>query len=75
LRYLEGLYHVFGLLAANAALGRLRPDIAEEVRSFPHRQHVVFYMPWKGEIAILRVLHGAQDVEAAFADIDPATIF
>jgi hypothetical protein len=28
-------------------------------------------MPWQGEVAILRVVHGARDLEGLFEDYDP----
>ena len=70
-RYLRELYSVFDLVADNPMIGRARSRLSEGLRSFVHGSHVVFYMPWQGEVAIVRVLHGTQDVEAVFEDYDP----
>ena len=61
--YLNDLYVVFGRIGHHPAIGRPRRELGDEIRSLPHGAHVVFYMPWQGEVAILRVLHGSMDVE------------
>ena len=61
--YLRGLYEVFERLAAYPRLGRARPELGKDVRSFPHVSHVVFFTPLFHEVAILRVLHGARDID------------
>lgn len=65
-RYISDLFEKFGVVAANPELGRLRPELAEGVRSLPHERHVVFYEIVAGRIHILRVLHHARDVEQQF---------
>jgi toxin ParE1/3/4 len=62
--YLTGLYAVFERIGRHPAIGRARRELGDDVRSLPHGAHMVFYMPWHGEIAILRVLHGSMDVES-----------
>ena len=69
--YIFALYGTFDLLASNPEAGRSRSDIREGLRSFPHRSHLVFYMRWEDEIAIVRVLNGARDYERLFDDYDP----
>jgi toxin ParE1/3/4 len=70
--YLTGLYEVFDQIGRNPAMGRLRRELGDDLRSFPHGSHVVFYMPWQGEVAIVRVLHGSMDFEALFDAYNPA---
>ncbi|MDF1632173.1 type II toxin-antitoxin system RelE/ParE family toxin [Mycoplana sp. MJR14] len=62
--YVGGLYELLGLLSANPASGRLRRDLSPELRSFPYREHVVFYVPSGDGIMVIRVLHGRQSVRS-----------
>jgi toxin ParE1/3/4 len=57
------------ILAGAPALGRARPELGAGVRSFPADRHVLFYRPLRGAagIQIVRVLHGARDVDAIFS--------
>lgn len=70
-RYLFALYALFEKIAASPEIGRPRPELGPGIRSFPLGAHVVFTMPWRGETAILRVLHGARDIEKEFSRTDP----
>lgn len=73
-RYLRSLYDAFEKLAINLEIGRLRPELGRQVRSFPRGSHMIFYMRWQDEAAILRVLHGARDIDEAFQDFDPLAV-
>ena len=55
----------FQLLAQQSGLGRRREELAEGLRSFPVGRYVIFYLPIPGGVQIVRVLHGARDIEAA----------
>lgn len=57
---------IFELLADNPEAGRERSELKEDLRSFPEGNFIVFYRPWAGKIAIVRVLHGARDLEEMF---------
>lgn len=59
------------LLARNPRLGRARPELLEELRSFPIGSYVLFYRPMDHGIEILRVLHGAQDLPSQFSEPEP----
>lgn len=69
--YLYGLYEIFDHIGRHPLMGRLRPELGEAMRSFPHGAHVIFFMPWQGEVAIVRVLHGAVDFDSLFGAYDP----
>ena len=60
----------FQLLAQQAGLGRRRDELAEGLRSFPAGRYVIFYLPIPGSAQIVRVLHGARDIEAAVTKPD-----
>jgi len=49
------------LLADNPMLGRARPEIAPDLRSFAVGNYVIFYEPKPDGILLVRVLHGARD--------------
>lgn len=63
--YVMGLFSTFQLLAENPKAGRMRNELSENLRSFPHRIHVVFYVEHEHSVAIIRVLHGARDLSQA----------
>lgn len=68
--FVDRLDAKFQLLARQPGLGRLREELARDLRSFPIGRYVVFYEPIPDGIAIVRVLHSARDIDAQFSD-DP----
>ena len=46
--------------------GRLRAELAPNLRSFPVEKYLVFYRLVPGGIEVLRVLHGARDLPSLF---------
>ena len=63
----DKLTEVFELLSSNKKIGRLRPELKEDLRSFPEGNYLIFYRIWAGEIAIVRVLNGARDLNELFS--------
>ena len=59
--------NLFQMLADNSKLGRERPELSEHLRSFPEGNYLIFYREWAGRIAIVRVLHGARDLDEIFS--------
>lgn len=53
------------LLATHSKAGRLRDDIAAELRSFPVQGHIIYYRPERARILVARVLHGSRDQASA----------
>jgi len=67
-RYLRRLNDVVSYLAQQPLMGRKRPEILEEgIRSFPAESHVLFYIALEDGIELVRVIHGSQDLEKAWA--------
>lgn len=62
----EKLTAVFEMLADNRKAGRERPELKEDIRSFPEGNYLIFYRMWAGKIAIVRVVHGARDLDEIF---------
>jgi toxin ParE1/3/4 len=58
----------FTLLARRPGLGRARPELYPNLRSFVVRKYVVFYLPLPNGIDVIRVLHGVRDIETVFDD-------
>jgi len=51
-------------------MGRSRPELAPQLRSFPIGQSVIFYLPHPKGVEIVRVLHGARDMESILQEED-----
>lgn len=54
------------LLAGQPMMGRARDDLSPGIRGMPFGRYVVFYAPLADGIDIIRVLHSARDIDAAF---------
>jgi toxin ParE1/3/4 len=52
------------LLAESPLLGRDRNALCTGTRSFPIGRYIIFYSPAADGIEIVRVLHGARDVQS-----------
>lgn len=66
-RWVHRLDGQFRLLAAQPVMGRAREELAPGVRSFPFGRYVVYYVPLDDGIDVVRVLHGARDIDAVFS--------
>jgi len=53
-------------LARHPLIGRARPELLSDLRSFPFGRYVIFYLPRKRGIEVVRVLHGARDLKPLF---------
>ena len=56
----------FSILLTQPEMGRLRPELGESLRSFPIKNYIIFYDPVPEGIFVVRVLHGARDIENVF---------
>lgn len=62
-----GRFHArFEMLAEAPKAGRQREDIAVGLRSFAEGNYIVFYRIVSGTVEVVRVLHGARDIENLF---------
>lgn len=66
LAFIERLYETMTLLAGQPLMGRARPELGADIRSFPVGRYVIFYQPLLNGIDVVRVLSGARDVDAVF---------
>ena len=53
-------------LVQSLYIGKARDEAGPTIRSFPIGNYVLFYRPIEDGIEIIRVLHGARDIEALF---------
>lgn len=60
--YIGGLFHVLDLVAAKPAMGRLRPELAPELRGFSYREHTIFYVLFDSGILVIRVLASRMNI-------------
>ncbi len=67
LKFHERLSNRFEMLAENPKIGRERAEIKQDIRSFPEGNYLIFYREWAGIVAIVRVLHGARDLDEIFS--------
>jgi toxin ParE1/3/4 len=54
----------FRALSRRPHMGRSRPELATDLRSFPVGRYVIFYLLLPKGVEIVRVLHGARDIES-----------
>jgi toxin ParE1/3/4 len=67
-RYIRALDECFGLLAESPFIGRARPELAPELRSWVCQEHAIFYTLEKDAIVIIRVLSSRRDIRALFEE-------
>jgi toxin ParE1/3/4 len=65
---LNAIDHCCRLLARQPMMGRARPELAPDLRSFPVARYVIFYSPSADGVEVARVLHGARDIWEIFRD-------
>lgn len=54
-------------LADAPGMGRARPELLPDLRSFPFGNYLLFYRRSDHGIEVVRVLHGARDIPALFS--------
>lgn len=60
------IFEAIDLLVRTPFAGRAREELLLDIRSFGVHPYVIFYRPTSEEIEIVRVLHGARDIESLF---------
>lgn len=64
---LDSIQSTVSLLATQPEMGRARPELADELRSFPTRiPYIIFYLPGDDGLLVVRVLHHARDIDADY---------
>jgi toxin ParE1/3/4 len=55
-------------LAERPGIGRARPELQPDLRSFLVGNYVILYRPTEGGIEVARVLHGRRDIDRIFGE-------
>jgi toxin ParE1/3/4 len=64
--FVDQLNEAMQKLSRHPGMGRQREELAPRVRSFPYQRYIIFYRADSKTLEIVRVLHGARDVESGF---------
>jgi len=64
--FIDLLDRKINMLARRPNIGRIRDELAEGLRSFPVDRYIIFYCSIPKGIEIVRVLHGARDINTVF---------
>lgn len=67
-KIIDELLKKFQVIAQNPKMGRARPELTIELRSFPHKKYLIFYFEIENGIEIFRVISAEQDVDTIFDD-------
>ena len=67
-RFLDRLETKLKLLATQPTMGRARPELMADLRSFPFERYVFFFVAAPDGIEIVRVVHSARDVTGSDFD-------
>ena len=65
-RFIEQIEKRCLRIAEMPGIGRSRDELAAGLRSVPEGSYVIFYQPLEEGVMIVRVLHGARDIEGLF---------
>ena len=65
-RVLDDIEEMFEALVENPMIGRLRPDIAPELRYFTVGKYLILYRVVPNGVQVVRVIHGARDLPHLF---------
>ncbi len=67
-QFLDQLEQQFDLLASSPLIGKKRDELIPGLRSLTYKNYLIFYRTRNGNVEIIRVLHGARDIEKLFKD-------
>ena len=65
-RWLDTIDNKLDMLSRQPLIGEIREEIAHNLRSFPAGNYIIFYQPCDDGVKLVRVLHGARDLDQLF---------
>lgn len=65
--FIDSIDRKFHELADSPYIGRSRSELLAGLSSFPFGRYIIFYLIIPGGIEIVRVLHGARDIDPQFS--------
>ncbi len=64
--FIDKLHDAIQALAKQPRSGRRREELAPGILSIPFGRYIIFYRASQDAIEIVRVLHGARDIQSIF---------
>jgi toxin ParE1/3/4 len=64
--------HCHKLAALQGTVGRPRPELRADIRSFPYRGYVIFFRYVGDRFEVVNILEGHRDIDAVFRNDDPS---
>ena len=61
-----------GLAELPGTLGRARPELRPDIRSFPFKSYVIFFRYVGDTFEVVNVLEGHRDIDAHFEEPEPS---
>ncbi len=65
-RFLDSIQETCVVVSEYPNMGEARDELLAGLRSFPVGSYMIFYMPQKDMLNIVRVLHGSRDLKHVF---------
>ena len=65
-RLIKEITGKFAILRDHPHMGRQQDKLLMNLRSLNVKGYVIFYQPFEDRVEILRVMHGARDIESVF---------
>jgi toxin ParE1/3/4 len=65
-RFIDRIDAQCWMLAQSPYIGRNREELMPGLRSFPVGNYLIYHQPLQDGIEVVRVLHGARDIEPLF---------
>ena len=62
-RFLDRLHEKFSALARNPRMGRARPELRRDLRSFPYAAYLILFRIVDDGLEIVRVVHAARNLD------------
>jgi toxin ParE1/3/4 len=62
-RFIDRLTEKFFALGRNPRIGRARPELRSDLRSFPYGAYLILYRIIDGGVEIVRVVHAARNLD------------
>lgn len=60
--------------SGHSMLGRSRPELRSDIRSFPFKNYVIFFRYGEKTLEIVNVLHGHRDTELYYNNVDSSSL-
>ena len=56
------------LASLSATIGHPRPELHQDIRSFPYKNYVIFFRYKENRFEVINILHSHRDINAYFQD-------